>query len=93
MCLKKKNHIAALAGFSFALPHPERERRMSAGCLNCNGCPDGLIAMSGKCSGLEEYQNVLSLFYSNTFPGKKENLNSYVLYRNTFLERRVCSLN
>lgn len=45
---------------------------MSAGCLNCNGCPDGLIAMSGKCSGLEEYQNVLSLFYSSSFPGKKK---------------------
>lgn len=24
------------------------------------------MTMSGKCSGLEEYQNVLSLFYSNT---------------------------
>jgi len=45
---------------------------MKTGCLNCSGCPDGLIAMSGKCSGLEEYQNVLSLFHSNTFPGGKK---------------------
>lgn len=28
--------------------------------------------MSGKCSGLEEYQNVLSLFYSNTSTEKKK---------------------
>lgn len=73
---------------------------MSAVCLNCTGCPDGLIAMSGKCSGLEEYQNVLSLFYRNTFPEEKRKnntthnpLNSSLLYRNIFLERRVCLLN
>lgn len=27
--------------------------------------------MSGKCSGVEEYQNVISLFYSNTLTEKK----------------------
>lgn len=67
-----------------------RERRLSAGCLNCNGDLNGLTVMSGKCSRLEEYQNVLSLFYSNTFPKQTEL--SYTLYRNTVLER-VCSLN
>lgn len=54
--------------------------------------------MSGKCSGLEEYQNVLNLFYSNTSTEKKKRKEkrytnrTVMLYRNIIFEIRVCSL-